>query len=88
MHQKAPKWRNWQTRGIQNPRPDSVTIESSGTYERPENAPHYTPDTSQLIDSDDADLQHVIDAWPSLPPAMRTGIMAMVEASGSEGGGS
>jgi hypothetical protein len=27
------------------------------------------------------DLQQVIDAWPTLPEAVRTGIMAMIEAS-------
>jgi len=32
--------------------------------------------------SPDADLQSIIDAWPTLPEAIRAGILAMVDASG------
>jgi hypothetical protein len=31
--------------------------------------------------SNDSHLQAVIDAWPTLPEAIRTGILAMVEAA-------
>ena len=30
----------------------------------------------------DADLARVVAAWPTLPPAVRAGVLAMVEASG------
>ncbi len=33
----------------------------------------------------DPDLSAVIDAWPSLPEAIRAGILAMVGASGGDG---
>ncbi len=38
---------------------------------------------------DDSDLRRVIDAWPDLPPVIRAGILAMVEAvaTGSWKGG-
>ncbi|NNJ24652.1 hypothetical protein [Alienimonas chondri] len=29
-----------------------------------------------------ADVRRVVEAWPSLPPAIRAGVLAMVEASG------
>jgi hypothetical protein len=29
----------------------------------------------------DAGLQHVLDAWPTLPEALRSGILAMVDAA-------
>ncbi len=34
-------------------------------------------ETAQL----DPDLQHLIDAWPALPEAIRAGIVAMVNAA-------
>jgi len=30
----------------------------------------------------DADLQAIIDAWPTLPEALRAGIVAMIRAAG------
>jgi hypothetical protein len=40
-------------------------------------APHLPHDTRQTS----LDLNAVIDAWPTLPDAIRAGIMAMVRAS-------
>jgi len=34
----------------------------------------------------DQDLSRLIELWDKLPEAIRTGIMAMVRASGEEGG--
>ena len=33
----------------------------------------------------DVNLQSVIDAWPDLPPAIRAGILAMIEAASKAG---
>jgi hypothetical protein len=33
----------------------------------------------------DPDLAHLIDAWPELPPAIRTGILAMIDAARKDG---
>jgi len=33
--------------------------------------------------ANDPDLAAVVNAWPTLPPAVKTGIVAMVKASGS-----
>ena len=33
-----------------------------------------------------ADLSRVVAAWPSLPPAVRAGVLAMVDASASAEG--
>jgi len=45
--------------------------------------------TCQQIASSDAeippDLQALIDAWPSLPEAIKAGILAMVKAAGGDG---
>lgn len=30
----------------------------------------------------DADMQRVLDAWPDLPPALKAGILAMIDAAG------
>ena len=32
----------------------------------------------------DADLQRVLDAWPTLPETLRTGILAMIDAAGKD----
>ena len=32
--------------------------------------------------SNDPDLAAIVDIWPSLPPALKTGILAMVKAVG------
>jgi len=36
---------------------------------------------------DDGDLQAIIDAWPTLPDAIRAGILAMVKAAGGSAEG-
>jgi hypothetical protein len=43
---------------------------------------------TQVINSEPADpaLSAVVEAWSSLPPAVRAGILAMVEASKGPGG--
>lgn len=35
------------------------------------------------VPSGDPDLSAVVAAWPSLPPALRAGIVAMVKAAGA-----
>lgn len=41
---------------------------------------------SRISSQSDPELQRVIDAWPTLPSALRAGVLAMVEAaSRSEG---
>lgn len=48
----------------------------SGTL-GPDSAPQ-TPPQAPLP----ADLAHLVKAWPTLPPAIRAGILAMVKAAG------
>jgi hypothetical protein len=36
----------------------------------------------------DVDLQRVLNAWPTLPPALRAGILAMIDAARKDGEGS
>jgi hypothetical protein len=51
------------------------------TQKCPAKAPTDTPVTSPPAGLDDADLARVVTAWPNLPPAIRRGILAMVEAA-------
>jgi len=41
------------------------------------------PETAQFY----PDLSHLIDAWPTLPPAIKAGILAMIEVVTNKGGG-
>jgi hypothetical protein len=47
-------------------------------------APKALPAVSPPMVADD-DLRTVVEAWPTIPPAMRAGILAMVNAAGSSG---
>jgi hypothetical protein len=46
---------------------------------------HSNSDSSLgAIDSIDADLQRVVEAWPALPEAVKAGIVAMVKAAANQ----
>ncbi len=47
---------------------------------------HFSGSCQQIASSEsenDADLQAVIDAWPTLPEAVKADIVAMVKAAGA-----
>lgn len=54
---------------------DSGGAESGAN--RPDSAPETAPDQPPL----DVDLSRVVEAWPTLPEAIRRAVLAMVEAS-------
>jgi len=58
--------------------PEPEFPEERGRFNRtgPETGPVKTKPRSS-----DADLQAVIEAWPTLPDAIRAGILAMIRAS-------
>jgi hypothetical protein len=62
---------------------DSVSSCEQSTYDGCESAPANNPDTSHLETLADADLRVVVDAWPTLPEAIRSGMVAMVKAAKS-----
>jgi hypothetical protein len=70
---------------ITKPLLDSTSIDGVTTYSRDGSAPANNPDTSQLETVADAHLRAVVDAWPKLPEAIRSGIVAMVAAAKSSG---
>jgi hypothetical protein len=51
------------------------------TQKSPAVAPTDAPATSSPATPEDAVLARVVTAWPNLPPAIRRGILAMVEAA-------
>jgi hypothetical protein len=51
------------------------------TQKCPAVAPPDTPVTSPPAGLDDTDLARIVAAWPTLPLAIRRGILAMVEAA-------
>jgi hypothetical protein len=65
--------------GITCPQGDSNDPQNQGENEcLPENS---APDSALS-----ADLQRVVDAWPTLPEAMRAAILAIVDAARTEKG--
>jgi hypothetical protein len=52
--------------------------EKTSTYDAGEIAPSVCASVSTL---EDAELAAIIAAWPTLPAAMRTGVVAMVKAA-------
>jgi len=69
------------TRNIQLGRlkPQSVTEDSTTTYDASKPRDNQTDDK---LAGFDADLAAVVTAWPGLPEAIRAGIVAMVKAAG------
>jgi len=65
----------------------SVTPENTTTYDGDDATPTHNPDSCDENGPQDADLWAVVDAWPTLPEAVRLGITAMVRASGNAGRG-
>ena len=60
--------------------PDSVSHSATSSCEH--NAEALTGPLAETI-RNDADLRAVVDAWPTLPDAVKVGILAMVRASRS-----
>ena len=71
---------------ICNPLPGSVTNADTSTSEHAPATPSNSPSSSTATDPPDADLRRVVEAWPELPPAIRAGILAMVQASAAPWG--
>ncbi len=61
-----------------SPRSDSVSNESVRFCDDAISAPTSRADNDNKIDPD---LALLIDAWPTLPAALKTGIVAMIEAA-------
>ena len=66
---------------IRNPMPESITDQSTTTYNDGSATPASNPDTLDGNSPGDPDLAAVVEAWPDLPDAIRAGIVAMVEAA-------
>ncbi len=58
---------------------------SKGLRLSPESAAHHLPADTRQSEPTDTDLATIVDAWPDLPEAIRSGILAMVKAC--KGGG-
>jgi len=73
---------------VQNPRENRVISEPAAQIpahsdaKTAQNGPQPASEATPL----DADLQALIAAWPTLPDAIKAGILAMVKASGKGGG--
>ncbi len=61
------------------PPPDSVSPEPAQTCEQP---PDNSADSSASLAGNDPDLAAVLQAWPTLPEAIKAGILATVRAVG------
>jgi len=74
------------------PQDDSVSSEVSSTYDGAPSTPSIIPSTrienaartAPTCVQDDDELRDVISAWPTMPHAVRAGIMAMVRATLTE----
>jgi hypothetical protein len=64
--------------GILSPRNDSATTDSILSCDTDTSRARSTISSKNDID---ADLQRVLDAWPSMPAAIRAGILAMIDAA-------
>jgi hypothetical protein len=66
---------------IKSLRGDSITPNSA-----PCSDDTLSDDTGRSTENQiDADLQRVLDAWPTLPEALRAGILAMIDAARKDG---
>ena len=69
---------------------DSVSSEKTTTYDGSFATPSIFPSTQPKNDHEapparhEADLEAVVGAWPTLPHAVRAGIMAMVQATAAQ----
>ncbi len=81
----SPKGRTG--KGLRKPQSAVVpTVAPSKSDFAPDGAQSGAPNLAPVVSIVDADLQRVIDRWDSLPDALRSGIVAMVNASaGNEG---
>ena len=64
-----------------SPQLDSTAAGLINTYSGKAATPSSTPSNPTEISPTDPDLQYLNDAWPTLPQAIRAGILAMVEAA-------
>ncbi len=87
-----PRYRRSPVRRFSKPLLDSTTVGGTGTYGGSKSTPSSRPSSSTRnrvdhapaidpADSEpDAELQAVVEAWPTLPTAVRAGILATVRA--------
>ena len=59
---------------------DSTSGDDIDTYDRPDSTPRSNPSSWA---ENDPDLDALIRAWPTLPDAIRAGIVAMIRALGT-----
>jgi len=64
--------------------PGSVTPEAASTCDESTSRHAYNPDSSDENNPIDPDLIQIVNAWPKLPPAIRTGVLAMIRATEEE----
>ncbi len=75
-----PKWRNWQTRGIQNPDTDPVNHCNQSTCENEAPAGTY-------LGAYPPELAPVVEAWGTLPEHLKAAILALVATAQPPGKG-
>ena len=67
------------------PLPDSVSASKQEGCEGSKSSARYNTSTRNEQSPSDDSLDQVIGAWPSLPTAIRAGIMAMIQSMEEEG---
>ena len=63
-----------------SPLSDSVGVESEGAYGAFDLSPSSRARSSTQQPSHDDDLQHLIAAWPDLPPVAKSAVLATLKA--------
>ncbi|MCA9251797.1 MAG: hypothetical protein KDA54_11745, partial [Phycisphaerales bacterium] len=70
------------TCGLQNRRSDSQPIVNTDSYDNQADTVASNPDTSGEKPAIPADLQSIIEAWPTLPEPLRAAVLAIVRSGG------
>ena len=74
----GPTWIRTRNQGIMSPQKDSTNAEPIPCCDDANSDDSTGRSTRNELD---ADLQRVLDAWPTLPEALRAGILAMIDAA-------
>ena len=67
---------------IKSLRDDSANADPVSPCDGDNSAPTSRADNGKELD---AEVQRVLDAWPTLPTALRAGILAMIDAARKDG---